>query len=214
MVLPQHNLTQTDEYRFQEGRPILAGSVWPQLIFRDRLEAEKAVKGALYHQMRDADDGQSITSNFGNNEKWSDSRYMQLNHQNLLMNSILSERKLKMTPGFMVWSTRRTKKPLNPPNQPLCATHTRFKKELYFSFGRQMPEISLLKSHSSWISFSLSRQFVSKWKYPLERFFNVDGFILATQRHPWNHLVQASYFVWKKQRSKEVNDLAQGQVEN
>ena len=115
-----------------------------------------------------------------------------------------------MTPEFMVWSTRRTKKPLNPPNQPLCATHTRFKKELYFSFSRQMPEISLLNSHSSWISFSLSRQLVSKWKYPLERFFNVDGFILATQRHPWNHLVQASYFIWKKQRSKEVNDLAQG----
>lgn len=77
-----------------------------------------------------------------------------------------------------------------------------------------MPEISLLKSHSSWISFSLSRQFISKWKYPLERFVNVDGFILATQRHPWNHLVQASYFIWKKQRSKEVNDLAQGHVEN
>jgi len=68
-LLPQHNLAQTDEYRFQQGRPVLAGSVWQRLIFRDRLEAEKAVKGVLYHQMRDADDGQSIISNIGNNKK-------------------------------------------------------------------------------------------------------------------------------------------------
>lgn len=54
-MLPQHNLAQTDEYRFQEGRPVLAGSVWQRLIFRDRLESEKAVKGVLHHQMRDAD---------------------------------------------------------------------------------------------------------------------------------------------------------------
>lgn len=124
---------------------------------------------------------------------------MQLNHQNLLMNWILAERKWEMTPRFMVWSTRRTKKPSTlQTNAFMQHIHTRFKKELYFSFGRQMPEISLLKSHSSWISIALSRQFISKWKCPLERFFNVDWFILATLKTPLKSSSPSLLFHLKK----------------
>ena len=126
-------------------------------------------------------------------------------------------KKSAMSPRLLVWVTRKMKK-LFTSKPPLpCNTHahTYFKKRTLF-FIWQIPEISPLNSHSSWISIALFGQLLSKWKYPLVRLLNVDCFFLVTSNSktllkPYS---PSLLFHLKKRRSREVNDLAQGHVGN